>query len=132
MNWTTLISNPHFLHALYGPEGPPLSPVRIGAMELRQDGPRLTLFVTLPTYPEKPPVKWKGCNTAVLELDCSGVTSFAQKGWAWDNVGTLSLTGKLGEIALTFTSPGCVIEAGVSSLYVQRISAHLVNASNVE
>lgn len=81
--WHTFSDNPLAIISLYNIV-PELRSVRIAGITLQRRDPEIKLLIDLPSFPDKPPQKWKGLgyNTAQMELNLYLPNSVEIVGWS--------------------------------------------------
>ena len=128
--WYEVCLNPAAMTHLYEVP-PPLDRVEVHEVILHRDGPRLTLRIELPAFPDNPPPRWpEGANAAQVTLDLWGVSGFEQKGWGLTNRGALAL-GRNGdsEITFSFESESAYIRGKCEMARISRVSAYVKGAA---
>jgi hypothetical protein len=62
-------------------------------IQLADDGPTVPVRCSLPTFPDKPPLRWKhhGYNAAIIELRLVGASEIRIEGWSNESTGTITL-----------------------------------------
>ena len=86
MKWYELAENPRAITELYS-EVPSLQSVRLVEVHLLRDGPRMTINVDLPRFPDKVPTRWKlqGYTSIQVQLDFWNVQSLDIAQWSTED-----------------------------------------------
>jgi hypothetical protein len=61
---------------------------------VQDDGPTVLVRCCLPTFPDRPPLKWQrhNYNGAIVELRLLGASGVRLDGWSHENLGSVGLT----------------------------------------
>lgn len=83
--WSKELENPEAIRMFE--EDPLLEGVTVAKLVLDQNGPTVTLGVTLRDYPSNPPAKWRsaGYDSVTIELQALAVSHVRLEGWTTDN-----------------------------------------------
>jgi hypothetical protein len=131
MDWIDMLDDPRSVRAIYGEEYPSLDRVVLHEIRAHRDGPRVTLVVDLPDFPEMPPKKWvaQQFNTVQIELTVSGVSYLTIENMDKDSIVDVELV-KVGDEIRVATSPQSSSRIHIRGrwLSVNAISAYLDGA----
>ena len=87
--WWELAQNPRVVLAYYS-QPPPLSGVEVHSVRLQGDGPTVDLVAELPSFPDKPSLRWPvGANTVQVGLRFFDLREISLFGWSTTNTGDL-------------------------------------------
>lgn len=84
--WVDYLMNPEAIRSLWKePSG--LSVVELHTLKLERDGPRCSLFLESPSFPDAVPAKWKasGYNAVIIEVTAFGITDMSLQNWGTNN-----------------------------------------------
>ncbi|MEU1333127.1 Imm50 family immunity protein [Streptomyces sp. NPDC005865] len=126
MTWTSMTQNPEGLVSVYQGTVPPLVGVRIHAVSLDRDGPRLGLRFDLPEYPAVAPKKWQvhGYDTVQVELVFGGLRDVELRGFSTQLSGDIDLVR--GEaLTVSVSTDSMRLSAVAESAYIAKMSAYL-------
>lgn len=131
MNWIEVLDDARNVEAIYGDKVPSLRRVVLHEIRVHRDGPRVTLVIDLPDFPDRPPRKWamQGFNTVQIALVMDGVVDLTMDGLSVDSVIDIDLAKISGEVHMTTSEDSTthvVVRSG--SAFVGSISAYLNGA----
>ncbi|MCF6525064.1 Imm50 family immunity protein [Streptomyces sp. JJ36] len=128
MSWTTILSDAGGIDHVYGGYPPELAQVRLHEVTVHRDGPRVTLRLDLPLYPQSPPKKWltQGFNTVQINLMLVGVRGISLLGFSANPLVDVEIreTGS-GCVEVKIDAPELKFSATGMSLLVSNVSAYM-------
>jgi Immunity protein 50 len=125
-SWVDLLSEPQGIRASYGDHVPDLTAVDLHEVILHRDGPRATLRLDLPEFPESPPRKWadQGFNVVQVDLMLVGVVCLSIDGWVTRAIVGLAVERREDVVSLRTTSGPVTINIDARALVLSRMSAY--------
>ena len=92
MEWYKLATNPRAISEIYT-NVPSLEGIRLNEVRFYEDGPRITFFLDIRTFPENVPARWKQrrYNALSLQLDFWMIESVQILKWSKENIVNVSI-----------------------------------------
>jgi hypothetical protein len=124
-NWWDATANPTAVTSIYS-EVPQLRGIRVMSVFVQDDGPTMLIRCCLPTFPDRPPLKWqhRAYNAAVLELRLLGVSGVRLEGWSNDNVGTVALTRNESSVRLEISGSRILVAADALDAEITHVEGY--------
>src|ERR1041385_3257079 len=95
-------------------------------VELDENGAALLIKIELPTYPDKPPLRWQhlGHTTATLKIRLIGVSELQIRGWTTHNSADIVVNRVGNSVEFRASGNGLLISANSVSADVCRIEGY--------
>lgn len=123
--WWESTANPSAVTSIYS-EVPQLSGVRVMSIHLDDDGPTVLVRCSLPTFPDKPPLRWKqhAYDAVLIELRLFGASDVRLEAWSNESTGTVALTRDGSAIHALIAGEGIRFAADALSVEITHVEGY--------
>jgi hypothetical protein len=130
-SWLRFVENPLAIQSVYSAT-PLLDKVRLLEIKLNEDGPAISLRLTLNSFPENPPQKWTDnkFNRVQLTLLLIGILDLELRGWSTNNIGTASLSKLDNGIRFLFKAIDTHVNVVAEFVRIDKVSAYRVSETD--